>query len=92
MSDLHNITRGSAIHAFLDEFKSRVEAFLAETGMSKSRFGDLAANDRSLVDDMRDGKREFKLSTMRKVDLWMDTYRTDPVAATGGDPDTGRAA
>jgi len=84
MTDLQPTTRDDGESDPLCAFKARVEAFLIETSMSKSRFGDLSCNDRSLVDDMRGGTRELKLSTMRKIDAWMALYRRDPVAAIGG--------
>lgn len=56
-----------------DPFRMRVEAFLAQTGMKPSPFGWSACRDRSFVADLREGKREFKPSTIRKVDEFMRT-------------------
>lgn len=80
----------------LKKFADTVEAFLARTGMSIGKFGDLACNDRNFVSDMRKGQREFKYSTMRKVEAFMAGW--DSVEQTvdgGGDAaatSSGRAA
>jgi hypothetical protein len=58
----------------LQDFRERVEAFLAETGMSIAAFGDLAVNDRSFVSDLRDGNREPRLSTIERVDRFMSEH------------------
>jgi aspartate carbamoyltransferase catalytic subunit len=58
----------------------RVEAFLVETGMAISRFGDLAVNDRSFVTDLRDGKRDVRSSTIERVDKFMDEQRQEQAA------------
>lgn len=58
----------------LQDFRDRVETFLALTGMAPSRFGDLACNDRAFVKDMRQGRREFRFSTIAKVDRFMSEY------------------
>lgn len=91
MTDLLPTPRNDDESSPIDAFNARVEAFLIEMSMSKSRFGDLSCNDRSFVDDMRGGAREMKLSTMRKIDDWMALYRRDPAAASGGATD-GREA
>lgn len=57
-------------------FAQRVEGFLVATGMSPSKFGELVANDKAFVADLRGGKREFKASTQDKVSKWMDGYET----------------
>lgn len=73
----------------LKDFRARVEAFLAETGMKQAEFGDLACNDRSLVADLKSGQRDFRMSTIAKVERFMDDYRaandtgTVPVVALG---------
>lgn len=59
----------------LQQFKARVEEFLAETGMPISRFGTLACSDKSFVADLRDGNRDFRTSTIAKVDSWMTAER-----------------
>lgn len=58
-----------------DAFRARVESFLAKTAMPPSRFGKLACGDRQFVFDMRQGKREYRFSTIAKVDRFMDAYR-----------------
>mgnify|MGYP000911886432 CR=1 FL=1 len=59
----------------LQQFRDRVEAFLVETGMKQAEFGDLACNDRSLVADLRGGQRDFRTSTIEKVDRFMARHR-----------------
>lgn len=55
----------------LQDFKDRVEAFLVSTGMKHSRFGRLACRDQSFVSDLRAGRREFRITTIAKVDRFM---------------------
>lgn len=54
-----------------DEFRSEIEAFLRRTGLAPSRFGECVCGDRNFVRDLRNGKREFKRSTIEKVVQWM---------------------
>lgn len=63
----------------LQQFRDRVEAFLVETGMKQAEFGDLACNDRSLVADLRGGQRDFRMSTIEKVDRFMARHRAASV-------------
>lgn len=65
----------------LSEFRRRVEAFLTETGMPPAQFGRSAVNDGSFVQDLRDGSREPRLSTIDRVDKFMDEHRKDREAA-----------
>jgi hypothetical protein len=56
------------------EFKRQVEAFLALSGMSHSRFGLDACGDKSFVTDMRKGNREFRPATIVKIETFMNTW------------------
>lgn len=64
---------------FMDEpsftFAERVEAFLAETGLAPSTFGSKACSDPNFIPDLRKGKREFKPSTVRRIEKFMHDYR-----------------
>jgi hypothetical protein len=53
------------------EFHERVEAYLARTGITPSRFGLMACRDQSFVFDLREGKREPRHSTIDLVDRFM---------------------
>lgn len=50
----------------LDDFRSRVEAFLTRSEMSASRFGREAVGDPNFVSDLRDG-RAPSLTLVNKV-------------------------
>lgn len=58
-------------HSPYAEFQQKIEDFLIRTDMAVGRFGELACNDRGFVADLRAGKREFKPSTIEKVEKWM---------------------
>lgn len=77
--------------AALQEFRDRVEAFLVEKGIKPSPFGWKACRDRSFVADLRAGKREFRPSTLKKVETFMAEYppSEDNVSASG-DPSDGQ--
>lgn len=60
----------------LADLLSRIDAFLARTGMSESRFGREVCNDGALVADMRSG-REPRLSTIERVERFMAEYRPE---------------
>lgn len=60
----------------IEDFKSRIDTFLKRSGLSPSRFGDLACNDPAFVFDLRNG-REPKFSTIEKVDNFMVDYVAD---------------
>lgn len=52
----------------------RIEAFLAETGMKQSPFGEMACGDPNFVDDLRKG-REPRSALRAKVQGFMDAYK-----------------
>lgn len=72
----------------LETFKASVEAFLLRSEMSAATFGRQSCNDGSFVFDLRDGKRECRFSTMRKVQAFMDEWDR----ANVGKSSDGRAA
>jgi len=53
----------------------KVERFLAEQKMPRTRFGRLGAHDPRFVDDLRNG-REPRASTTSRVEHFMNTYRS----------------
>jgi len=53
-----------------------IEAFIATHGMSPSRFGVEAVNDKCLIGDMRNGRRLWP-ETESRVRLFMATYKAD---------------
>jgi hypothetical protein len=54
----------------------KVERFLADHAMPRTRFGRLAAHDPRLVDDLRNG-REPRPATASRVEHFMNTYRSN---------------
>lgn len=63
-----------------DDFLAAVEAFLTETGMKPSPFGEKALRDPSFVRNLRDG-RSCSLETVGRVTAFMADYRTQSVGA-----------
>lgn len=59
----------------------RIEAFLAETGMKQSPFGEMACGDPNFVDDLRKG-REPRSALRAKVEKFMDDYKIPGSAST----------
>ena len=59
---------------------SDIEAFLTSHGVSATRFGDLAMEDRHLVRQLRQGRRLWP-ETEAKVRTFMATYRPKQEAA-----------
>lgn len=57
----------------LQDFRLRVELFLERHSatVTQTRFGEMSLNDGSFVADLRDGSREFRISTIERVDRWM---------------------
>lgn len=53
------------------ELLEQIEAFLAARNMKPSRFGLLALRDPRFVFDLREGKRDIKMSTAQKVVRFM---------------------
>lgn len=60
------------------DIRQRIEAFLRERGMTPTRFGEEALNDRRLVFDLRRG-RELRPRTRERLLAWID-------AQTGREP------
>lgn len=56
------------------ELLEQIEAFLAARNMKPSRFGLEALNDPRFVFDLREGKRDIKMSTGRRVARFMLEY------------------
>jgi len=52
----------------------RIERFLRDTGMPRTRFSRLAVGDPRFVDDLRNG-RAPRGETERRVDDFMNLYR-----------------
>jgi hypothetical protein len=69
-----------------EEFHARVEAYLKRTGMAAARFGLLACGDQNFVFDLREGRRDPRLSTVEKIDGFMRTHRTPDGMAEEGRP------
>jgi hypothetical protein len=46
---------------------AEIEEALEKTGLSPSKFGLEAVNDSSFVFDLREGKRDLRLKTVKKV-------------------------
>lgn len=58
----------------VEQFKSRVEAFLAEMEMSPGPLGANALKDNNFVYQIRAGRRP-RAATIAKLDEWMERYR-----------------
>lgn len=54
----------------------KVERFLADHTMPRTRFGRLAAQDPRFVDDLRNG-REPRAALSSRVEHFMNTYRSN---------------
>jgi len=81
----------------LEEFKRRIEAFLAETGLAPSAFGSRAVRDPNYVRDLRVKGRESKPSTIAKIEAFMEAYRREhgldaPLADAGEAKGSGAVA
>ena len=63
----------------MDDILSEIEAFRKDHGLAEWRFGLLAANDRRLLPDLRNG-RELRRKTAEKVKLFMLTYGQNEAA------------
>lgn len=59
----------------LENILDAVEAFLRESGMSATAFGERAMRDPKFVFDLRGGKRELLPSTSKRVVGFMDGWR-----------------
>ncbi len=69
-----------------EQFRQKIEAYLATTGMDPTRFGRAVMNDPNFVFDLRE-KRSPTAATMDKVRLWMsaqsENSEAQAAAATG---------
>lgn len=57
-------------------FLANIDAFLGRSGLSPSRFGELAVNDCSFVANLRSG-RSPRATTIDRVEAWMADYEKD---------------
>lgn len=73
-------------HMSDEQFRAQVEAFLARTKLSASRFGELACGDRNFVSDLREGNREFKPSTIKQALKWISGFDTGAAFVAGPTP------
>lgn len=64
----------------MEHLIAEIDAFLAEHGMSDSRFGQLALNDRHFVRQLRND-RDVRMKTVEKVKRFMATYQPEQDAA-----------
>jgi len=53
----------------------KIERFLSQHAMPRTKFGRLAAHDPRLVDDLRNG-REPRPATQARVEHFMNNYRS----------------
>lgn len=58
----------------LKDLLSEIEAFLGETGMTPTAFGEKATNDKALVPRLRDG-RDLKATTIDRIRAFMAKER-----------------
>lgn len=63
----------------MDSFTDDISAFIAAQGMSDSKFGELALNDKNFVADLKNKGRSPSLKTVGKVREFMLTYRPEPI-------------
>lgn len=64
----------------MSDLLTDILAFCTKHGLSETRFGELALNDKPFVSQLRDG-RDMRLSTVQRVRDFMEEYRPDPPAA-----------
>jgi predicted transcriptional regulator len=50
-----------------EDLLNEIEATLTKTGLSATKFGKDAVGDPSFVFDLREGKRDLRMSTVQKV-------------------------
>lgn len=60
----------------MDDILSEIEAFREAHKLAEWKFGLMAANDRRLLPDLKNG-RELRRKTAEKVKLFMLTYRAE---------------
>lgn len=63
------------------ELLSKIDAFLAETGMADSSFGRAAVNDWKFVRDLRSGKRRVWPETAQRVLAFIAQRQAEAEAA-----------
>lgn len=73
----------------LEDLIARIDVFLARNGMAATTFGKLACNDPNFVADVREG-RDLRMSTIGKVDSFMDSYVPPARDNSGARPDPSR--
>jgi len=73
--------RGMKVTQF-ETLRQDVDAFLERTGLAAARFGAMACGDRNLVFDLRKGAREFRLSTVQRVQHFMRQYEATAADST----------
>ena len=59
--------------------------------MAPARFGELAMNDPNFVLDLKGGEREFKRSTIEKVQKWISGFDAGSAYMTKNRGNAGRA-
>jgi hypothetical protein len=64
----------------MDDLLTDIEAFLEAHQMAETTFGRRAANDATLLRDMREG-RELRRATAERIRQFMVTYRPESAAA-----------
>lgn len=64
----------------MDDILSEIEAFRKDHGLAEWRFGLLAANDRRLLPDLKNG-RELRRKTAERLKRFMDEYVAEIEAA-----------
>lgn len=64
----------------MDDILQSIVAFCAEHGLSETKFGELALNDKPFVSQLRDG-RDVRQSTIRRVHAFMAEYVAPESAA-----------
>jgi len=62
-----------------DSFRTKVEAYLAQSGMTPTDFSHLAARDAGFVLQLRRG-RDCRISTVDKVTKWMEANPPHEIA------------
>lgn len=60
----------------LQDFIDEIDAFLARTGMTETRFGISALGDPNFIFDLRSG-RDVRLTTVERVRQFMVDYRPE---------------
>lgn len=61
----------------MEQLLSEIEAFRQANEMSKSRFGELAMNDKAFVFDLEKGERRILVETAEKVRQFMISFKRE---------------